>query len=92
MNLENGVLHAKSTPEWYALEQRGDKPNTLRVVDDEEFAMCKKAHTISIHHEEWHFERPIAGVYDVTGVLWQLDDFSLRDGQHLVLICWGATR
>lgn len=77
----SGVLHVKSSKEWYDLERGGEKPNTVRSVDDADLAMMRQAHTIRVSGPgRRSFERTITGVFDVAPFL----------GKHLVVICWEA--
>ena len=82
------ILRVKSVQPWYSLEESGVKPNTLRLMTDDELQEAHMASVIQVSNFEQlnprRFERIITGVYDVT-------DYVRPQGPgHVVLICWEA--
>lgn len=87
----NGELHVKSAPPDYALEASDRKPNTVRLVDENEYAMCTQAHTIVVHGTGGEsFGRGLSGVFDITGGM-KAGGFNLPKGWHGVMLCWEAS-
>lgn len=85
MRVLYGIAYFKSKDPWYTTEKTGVKPNTLRVVTDDEFTRLKTAERIIITGPNGHsFTRAIQGLFDVTDAL----DVTVPDGHRLVLICW----
>ena len=84
------VLHVKSASPYFVVELYGDKPNTVRVVNDDEFDMCCDAVRIMVHpvgDDIEHFDpftRAIIGVYDITDVI----PVKLPSDKKLLLIAW----
>lgn len=98
MNLDqHDTLTVRSLAKWYELERSGRKPNTVRIVDEDELAMCEQARLIRVEQElcptcgayrpQSTFMRAITGVFDITEEF--RDKFVDIDcDQHVVEICW----
>ena len=87
---KDGTLHVKSDYRYFTQERFGYKPNTVRVVDEDEFDMCCDAVRIMVHPvgdgiEHFDpFTRAIIGVYDITDVI----PVKLPSDEKLLLIAW----
>jgi hypothetical protein len=96
---QHGTLTVRSSAKWFDLERSGVKPNTVRVVGEDELAMCKQATTIRVEQEPCPtcgayrppstFMRAITGVFDITEEF--RDKFVDVDcDQRVVVITWEA--
>ena len=94
MNIPGDTVTFRSADEWYEIEQRGDRPVTLRLMTRAEFAELTQAAPtrIVIRHVDGDrsFEREIRSIHNVTGVLGDAVD-ALGD-RVLVEICWRHLR
>jgi len=92
MRLEEttGTLHCKSGWPFFELERDGMKPNTERVVDEDDlFDIQCHARRIQVHRADGidFFEREITSVLDVTDVMASCD-VSVPRHKRLVVISW----
>lgn len=88
MTYDDGVLTCKSSELWYALEQSGKKPNTVRVVPHDELLLLGQCTRIRVMSTDGngYFVRPITGVYDITDVVNPMQ--AAFGSARTVLICW----
>jgi len=82
MRVTNGLLSARSGPEFYDLEKSSEKPNTGRLVDSKMLRRVKKATEIIITKtdESDSFRRKITNV-SVVGKLF---------GYTVIIISWAV--
>ena len=91
MRLTGDTVHFRSTYEWFRTERAGEKPNTVRIMDEADYEAlrgeaprrititCVDPTPISTYGAEAReFTRPVTGVFRL-GELF---------GKTVVMICW----
>lgn len=88
LDTNDGILHFKSLPEYYYLEMRGAKANTLRVVTQDEYdiIMSCMPDTIVITNVDTDvpFEREISSIVRIRPSF----GISVDPGKVLILVSW----
>jgi hypothetical protein len=82
MKVEGTTVVLKSNEQWYELERSGVKPNTLRIIDGDEWAAIVMCENIRVERTgdagDTCFTRKIGWMGVIDAVL----------GKLLVMICW----
>jgi len=82
MKIKEGVVYFESAPEMYIKEKSGDKSNTVRALNSNEYNIIQWAEIDEIQIEntetQENFRRKVTDVTQVGGIV----------GFHLVVLSW----
>lgn len=80
MRTQGNRVYFTAERKWFDAERSGEKPNTVRLMDDREWAEIQAADLtgVVIAFDERTFTRRLTGIFDLGPLL----------GKHLVIFCW----
>ena len=82
MRIKGDTLYLRSAPDWWELERDGSKPNTVRILDQDEVREIAGAEIRYVVMENLAggktFTREVIGLWNLGGVL----------GKTLFMVCW----
>lgn len=92
MRFDDDTVEVKSAQPFFAREQYGTKPNTVRVVDSDEYAALMHRNiaevcVVNAQHPALWFQRAIDRVDDITDTM-AACGVTVPDGSRLVVISW----